>query len=121
MARVELTDDAKDDIRALDGSVRKRVLKDILKLVDQPSLRGAPLGSHNSGNLTGFRKLYVGPKHAYRVVFATEGDTLAIVMVVAEREDQACYELALARVRMLSDAEQKDEVVTLLKSLVDSE
>lgn len=121
MARVELTDDAKDDIRALDGSVQKRILKEITKLEIQPDQRGTPLGSRKSGNLTGFRKLYAGPNYAYRIVFTTDGNTLAVVMVVAEREDQACYELALARVRLLSDAEQKDEVVTLLKSLVDSE
>lgn len=121
MARVELTDDAKDDIRTLDGSVQQRILKDLLKLQDSPAQRGAPLGSHNSGNLTGFRKLYVGPKRAYRAVFAADGDALAVVMVVAEREDQACYELALARVRLLSNNAQRGEVVSLLRSLVDTE
>jgi mRNA interferase RelE/StbE len=62
MARVELTDDAKDDIRGLDGSVKARVLKDLKKLETSPADRGQPLGSRDTGNLTGLRKLYVGPK-----------------------------------------------------------
>lgn len=60
MARVELTDDAKDDIRGLDGSVKARVLKDLQKLNTSAADRGEPLGSRSSGNLTGLRKLPVG-------------------------------------------------------------
>lgn len=37
MARVLLTDDAKDDICNLDGSVKARVAKDLLKLEFSPA------------------------------------------------------------------------------------
>ncbi|UVO13794.1 type II toxin-antitoxin system RelE/ParE family toxin [Mycobacterium sp. SVM_VP21] len=118
MARVQLTDDAKDDIRGLDGSVRTQVLKDLKKLEVAPSQRGGPLGSRNSGNLTGLRKLYVGPNNGYRAVFAAEGDNLAVVMVVAARADAECYEMAVARLMLMSDQSQQNEMVSLLKSIM---
>lgn len=118
MARVQLTDDAKDDIRGLDGSVRPRVLKDLKKLEVSPSQRGDPLGSRNSGNLTGLRKLYVGPNKGCRAVFAAEGDDLAVVMVVAARADAECYEMAVARLTLMSDQNQQSEMVGLLRSIM---
>jgi mRNA interferase RelE/StbE len=118
VARVELTDDAKDDIRGLDGSVRTRVLKDLKKLETSPSDRGQPLGSRDIGNLTGLRKLYVGPRKGYRAVFATKGDAIALVMVVAARSESECYELAVTRIRLLADAGQRSEVAALLTEMI---
>jgi mRNA interferase RelE/StbE len=118
MARVELTDDAKDDIRGLDGSVKARVLKDLKKLETSPADRGQPLGSRDTGNLTGLRKLYVGPKKGYRAVFAAEEDVLAIVMVVAARSESECYELAVTRMRLLADSDQRTEMANLLMSII---
>jgi mRNA interferase RelE/StbE len=118
MARVELTDDAKDDIRGLDGSVRARVLKDLQKLKTSPADRGEPLGSRGSGNLTGLQKLPVGPKKGYRAVFAADGDTLAVVVVIAARRNEECYDLALARMRLISDEEKQTEMAKLLLSIV---
>jgi mRNA interferase RelE/StbE len=120
MARVELTDDAMDDIRGLDGSVKARVLKDLQKLKTSPGQRGEPLGSHNAGNLTGRRKLPVGPKKGYRVVFAADGDLLAVVVVVAARSESECYEVALARMRLITDVEQQSEVTKILMSIIGS-
>ena len=114
MARVELTDDAKDDLRNLDGSVTARVLKDLKKLESNPALRGEPLGVRKTGDLTGFRKLYVGPKKGYRAVFAADGDTLAVVLVIAEREDQLCYEMAVARIQLIASDAQRADVAKLL-------
>jgi mRNA interferase RelE/StbE len=118
MARVALTDDAKDDIRGLDGSVRARVLKDLKKLETSPADRGQALGSHNMGNLTGLRKLKVGPNKGYRAVFAAEGDDLAIVMVVGARSESECYEVALTRIQLLANAAQRNEVAELLVSII---
>jgi mRNA interferase RelE/StbE len=118
MAQVELTDDAKDDIRGLDGSVRVRVLKDLKKLEQSPSQRGEPLGSRSTGNLTGLRKLYVGPDKGYRAVFAADGDRLAVVMVVAARSDLECYALAVARLRLLADAQSQSEMAEILRSII---
>jgi mRNA interferase RelE/StbE len=118
MARVELTDDAKDDIRGLDGSVKARVLKDLQKLKSSPADRGELLGSRNTGNLTRFRKLPVGPKKGYRAVFAADGDVLAVVVVIAARAESECYELAMTRIRFLADAEQRNEVAELLNEMI---
>lgn len=118
MARVVLTDDAKDDIRCFDGSVKARVLKDLKKLEISPADRGQPLGSRNAGNLAGLRKLKVGPNKGYRAVFAAEGDDIAIVMVVAARSESDCYQLALTRIRLLADTQQRSEVAELLMSIM---
>jgi mRNA interferase RelE/StbE len=118
MARVELTDDAKDDIQGLDGAVKARVLKDLQKLKTSPVDRGEPLGSRNAGNLTGLRKLAIGPRKGYRAVFAADGDVLAIVVVVAARSESECYELAVARMRLIADTDQQSEMTRLLMSII---
>jgi mRNA interferase RelE/StbE len=118
MARVELTDDAKDDIRGLDGSVKARVLKDLQKLKTSPADPGEPLGSRDTGNLTGLRKLSVGPKKGFRAVFAADGDVLAIVVVIAARSESECYQLAVARMRLIADTEQQSEMTRMLNSII---
>lgn len=118
MARVVLTDDAKDDLRGLDKSVALRVYKDLQKLKTSPSDRGAPLGSRSAANLTGFRKMAVGPNRAYRAVFTAEGDELALVMVVAARADAECYEMAKARLTLMSDQDKRSEMAELLMSIM---
>lgn len=118
MARVMLTDDAKDDIRSLDRSVSTRILKDLGKLKTSPAARGAPLGSRNKGNLSGLRKLPVGPRKGYRAVFVADGDTFAVVVVVAARADDECYELALARMRLLADSEDSEQQTEMARMLM---
>lgn len=117
MARVKLTDDAKDDVRGLDGSVQVRVVKDLKKLEVSPSDRGDPLGSRKSGNLTGLRKLYVGPDRGYRAVFAAEGDDLAVVMVVAARSDSECYEMAVARLELAGKEGHSEALKALIAAM----
>ncbi|MBY0440945.1 MAG: type II toxin-antitoxin system RelE/ParE family toxin [Mycobacteriaceae bacterium] len=118
MARVLLTDDAKDDIRDLDGSAKARVLSDLKKLETSPADRGQPLGARDMGNLTGLRKLKIGPRNAYRAVYATEGDAVAVVIVVGARSQAECYQLALTRIRLLADTEERSEVTGLLMSII---
>ena len=105
MARVLLTSDAREDLRDLDGSARKAVLKAIRKLETDPEQRGQPLGSRTSGDLTTFRKLVVGDRD-YRVVYRIEADgTVVVVWVVGRRADDECYELALSRIRLHGNAD----------------
>jgi mRNA interferase RelE/StbE len=105
MAKVQLTSDAREDLRDLDGSARKAVLKAIKKLEDEPEKRGEPLGSRQSGNLTTFRKLVVGDRD-YRVVYRVEpGGAVVVVWVVGRRADSECYEMALSRLRLHGDAQ----------------
>lgn len=63
---------------------------------------------------------YIGPKKGYRAVFAADGNVIAIVVVVAARSDRECYKLAITRLRLLADAEQKNEMTQMLMSLMEA-
>lgn len=108
MARVQFTDDAREDIRDLDGSSRKLVLKALKELETEPDKRGLPLGNNPRGNLTTLRKLVVGDRE-FRAVFRVIPDRdIVDVIVVARRADDEVYELAIARLRMHEDAEVRE-------------
>jgi mRNA interferase RelE/StbE len=104
VAKVQLTADAVEDLRDLDGSTLKMVLKALKKLEDHPEQRGEPLGSRQqTGNLTGFRKLVVGNR-SHRIVYQVlaSGD-VCVVWVIAGRVDDVVYEIAVARVKLHAD------------------
>ena len=106
-ATIQLLPEAVDDLRSLDGSARRLVAAGIEKLRTDPHLRGAPLGSRQSGDLTGFRKLVVGNRD-YRIVYQVREDgTVAVLWVIAKRADQAAYELAKARIVLYTKDPQK--------------
>lgn len=115
MARVLLTTEAKEDLRDLDGSARKIVLKALRKLESDPEQRGQPLGSRAGSNLSTFRKLVVGDRD-YRIVYRVEPDgTVVVVWVIAKRADNECYDIAVARARMYAgDRELVGELIGLL-------
>lgn len=114
MATVVLTDDAKEDLRDLDGSARKAVAKALKKLETSPEQRGEPLGNTAGGNLATFRKLVVSDRD-YRVVYRIELDgTVVVVWVIAKRADSEAYELAVQRLRLHPDAEMVAMVEALL-------
>ena len=99
MAEVVLTDEAKADLKALDGATQRLVLKAMVKLKDPPEQRGLPLGSRNMGNLTGFRKLVVGDRD-YRIIYRVEADgSVVVVWVVGKRADAEVYAAAVARLQ----------------------
>src|SRR5689334_3679858 len=118
MASVQLTNDAIEDLRDLDGSARKIVLKAIKKLEREP-LRGQPLGSRPGSNLTWFRKLVVG-RNTYRIIYlahehAERDDAeIVVVWVIAERADSQAYELALARLKGMARREVATELERML-------
>lgn len=120
MAKVVLTNEAKEDIRDLDRSAQTRVLRKLKELETDPEKRGQPLGSKAGGNLTGLRKLVVGDRQ-YRIVYRVEQDgSVVVVWVIGERADDRCYELASARVRMYaSDEELAQNLQRLLMSAWD--
>jgi mRNA interferase RelE/StbE len=117
MAKVQLTSEAKEDVRDLDGDARKRVLKALKKLEDGPSQRGQPLGSNPTGDLTSFRKLVVGNRQ-FRVIYRVEMDgTVVVVWVVGARTDDECYQMAVSRLKLYtSNSELADELEQLLQS-----
>lgn len=96
-ARVKMLPEAADDVRRLDGSARAHVLRGLNKLRTDPHLRGAPLGSRATGNLTGLRKLVVGDRTC-RIVYDVRSDgTVVVVWVVGPRAGGEVYETAKAR------------------------
>lgn len=100
MANVVLTGEAREDIRDLDGTSRRVVLKALKKLESEPDKRGGPLGSKSGGNLTTFRKLVVGDRD-FRIVYRVEKDgTVCVIWVVAKRAESECYDLAMSRLKL---------------------
>jgi len=100
MARVQLTEEAREDFQDLDGAAQRIVAKALKKLETDPHLRGQPLGNRAGGDLTTFRKLAVGNRE-YRVVYRIELDgTVVVVWVIGKRSDNEAYVLALSRIRL---------------------
>jgi mRNA interferase RelE/StbE len=121
MARVVLTDDAKEDLRNLDGAARKLVAKKLKRLEDEPEKRGAPLGTRSSSNLTTFRKLVVGDRD-YRIVYRVEPDgTVCVVWVIGRSSDNEVYQMALARLKMLARDDLTADLTGLLKRVFDEQ
>ncbi|MFI5729160.1 type II toxin-antitoxin system RelE/ParE family toxin [Kribbella sp. NPDC051587] len=117
MAKVELTGDALEDLKDLDGAARQLVMKALRKLETDPELRGAPLGAQTGSDLTTFRKLVVGNRD-YRIVYRIQEDgTVVVVWVIAKRADSEVYELAAARLKTYGDRQIAEELLTMLESV----
>jgi mRNA interferase RelE/StbE len=113
MARVRLTDEARDDLQDLDRSVQIQVLKGLKKLKTNPEQRGAPLGRRSTSNLTTFRKLVVGDRD-YRIIYRVEVDgSVVVVWVIGRRPDGEAYELALTRLRLHENAAVRELAASL--------
>lgn len=97
--RVELTDDAVDDLvrYAASGNL-PLFLKKLIRLETVGKDAGLPLG----GNLASFRTIVVGDR-AWRIIFTTDtAETVATVLVIGDRDDAACYREAQRRLDALS-------------------
>lgn len=116
MAIVQLTTEAKEDLRDLDGSARTIVAKALKKLTENPEQRGEPLSSQGTGNLATFRKLVVGNRD-YRIVYRVEPDgSVCVVWVIAKRVDSIAYELAVSRIKLYSDrTDLADQLADLIE------
>lgn len=100
MTEITFTDAAIDDLRRIGPDAVPKVLKKVLLLLDSP-LAGYPLG----GELTGFRKLVVGPntwRIVYRVIDA-KAIEICEIWAVGERADDEVYAEAASRVRAAAD------------------
>lgn len=95
---IRITDEAKKDFSKIEGSIRKQVLAGIVKVskapLPSPNGYGKPLGNKNGNNLTGFFKIkYRGI--GIRVVYTLVVDKLVMnIVVISQRDDNYCYELA---------------------------
>lgn len=95
---IRITDEAKKDFSKIEGSIRKQVLAGIVKVskapLPSPNGYGKPLGNKNGNKLTGFFKIkYRGI--GIRVVYTLVVDKLVMnIVVISQRDDNYCYELA---------------------------
>ena len=96
--KIRITDEAKKDFNKIEGSIRKQVLAGIVKVskapLPSPNGYGKPLGNKNENNLTGFFKIkYRGI--GIRVVYTLVVDKMMMnIVVISQRDDNYCYELA---------------------------
>ena len=103
MWKVSYFDDALEDLKKLDNSQRKQVLKAIDKVKTNPLPQneggyGKPLGNKRGFNLTNLYKIKL-KKSGIRVVYQIirVEDTMEII-IVSMREDEKVYEDAQKRI-----------------------
>lgn len=96
--KIRITDEAKKDYRKIGGSIRKQVLAGILKVSEaplpSPNGYGKPLGNKGGNNLTGFFKIKyrgIGIRVVYTLVL---DEAVMNIIVISQRDDNFCYELA---------------------------
>ncbi len=100
--KVELTLEAQADFNRLEGSVRKQVLKQLVKLELNPKY-GNPLGNKAGINLEGYFKLYADKKRI-RIVYK-EIENIIRVIAIDKREDLEVYQIALKRILSMKSEE----------------
>lgn len=93
--KVELIPEAQKDFSKLDGSVRKLILKQLVKLENNPKY-GDPLGNKAGINLEGYFKLYADKKRI-RIIYE-EIDHIIKIIAIDKREDLEVYQIALKRI-----------------------
>lgn len=96
--------EAEKDVKGLDGSLRKQYDKAIRKVSQNPLPAerggyGKPLGNKGGRNLTGLLKIKLrgsGLRAVYKVL---EDQTIMLVVVVGDRDDEEVYDIAAKRMR----------------------
>ena len=96
--KVELIPEAQADFNSLDGSVKKLVLKQLIKL-EQDIKYGDPLGNKAGINLEGYFKLYADKKRI-RIIYEVMDDIIKII-AIDKREDMEVYRIALKRIQSM--------------------
>ena len=101
--KVELHPKAVRDFDALDGSIRKALVKKIDALSENPFL-GKPLGNKLGMDLTGFFKLYAAKKK-YRIVYRILKGQIEVIEIIGigKREKEKIYKLIFRRLQNLSN------------------
>ena len=96
--KIKIASEARKDYLKIDGSIKKQVLAGILKVskapLPSPRGYGKPLGNKNGDNLTGFFKIKykgIGIRVIYTLIIK---EMVMNIIVVSERDDNYCYELA---------------------------
>ena len=102
--KIILSDDAKADMRSLDGSQREEVFRSIKKVSQNPlpyteGGYGKPLGNKSGENLTGCFKIKLR-RLGIRVVYLLERTERGMeIIVVGVRSDSEVYDTAFERMK----------------------
>lgn len=103
--QVEFLDEALNDLRKLDGSVKVQVLKGIRKVSQNPLPTnqggyGKPLGSKSNSNLTGLLKIKFRDL-GLRVVYKTEiiNGIMKIIIISARSDNEVYRQAELRRIK----------------------
>lgn len=96
---IKISKEAQKEYKSLDKGIRLQVLAGILKVSKNPLPRpngyGKPLGNKQGKNLTGFFKIKYNDI-GIRVVYTLVSDEhIMNVIVVSERSEDFCYEMAV--------------------------
>ena len=94
--KVLLVEDAAEDFRSLDGSVKKLVAKQLKKLETSPRL-GEPLGNLRALDLAGYYKIYAVHKSIRIVYRIIEQEVVVEVIGIGKRADFEVYVEAAKR------------------------
>lgn len=95
---IRITNEAKKGYEKIEGSIRKQVLAGIVKVskapLPSPNGYGKPLGNKGGNDLTGFFKIkYRGI--GIRVVYTLVVDKMLMnIIVISQRDDNYCYDMA---------------------------
>lgn len=110
--QIEYIKEAQKDLRKLDPSVRKLILKAIDKTAERPLPPpdgiGKPLGNHTSSKLNGYYKIKLR-KLGYRVVYdlVREGNRMKII-IISVRDDEAVYKEAERRIQEMIQSSERE-------------
>jgi len=102
--RIVYLKEAKEDLKELDRSQQKRVLKAIEKVSKNPlpfseGGYGKPLGNRGTSKLTGFLKIKLN-KPGIRVVYGLIRDEKTMqIVVISVRDDERAYRMAQERIK----------------------
>ena len=106
--KIKITEEAQKDFGRLEGSIKKQVLAGILKVsgapLPSPNGYGKPLGNKKGNNLTGFFKIKyrgIGIRVVYTLVLS---EVVMNIVVISERDDNYCYDLAAKLYEKYGDA-----------------
>ena len=106
MWEIVYIDAALKDLRDLDGSVRKQVLRAIEKVAQHPQAKseggyGNPLGNKSGLDLTGYMKIKLRDA-GIRIVYRTEEvNGVMRIIIIGARSDDEVYRLAVQRIQNL--------------------
>ena len=112
--RVQFIGDARADLRSYARSRNIRLF--LQKLVRLEEI-GKDAGRAIGGNLAGYYKIVVGDRN-WRIIFTLNPDeTVATVIVIGDRADSACYDLAQRRLAAVNP--QTAEVASLAATMLE--